>query len=133
MATGDRYVEVSRKALLDALFACGFREHLGQGGGELVYSRQHSLDSTMWIKVFTSLPRNAGDARACGKDAIRVLLVFQNPVTKASGCLYKTSRVYRTGSEAAVIERTLERAREAYAEANKRYAARRDARLKGGR
>jgi hypothetical protein len=118
-----RYVEVSRKALLDALFACGFREHLGQGGGELVYSRQHGLDPTMWVKVFTSLPRAAGDARACGEDAIRVLLVFENPVSKASGCLYKASRVYRTGSEQAVIERTLERARECYKAANERHKA----------
>ncbi len=126
MPAGDRYVEVSRKALLDALFAAGFREHLGQGGGELVYSRVHGQDSSMFIKVFTSLPRNAGDARACGKDAIRVLLCFENPVTKASGCLYKASRVYRTGSEQAVIDRTLERARECYAEGNKRARERRE-------
>lgn len=124
MATGDRYVEVSRKTLLDALHAAGFRQHLGQPGGELVYSRNHGYDSSMWIKVYTSLPLAAGDARACGKDAIRVLLCFENPVSKASGCLYKASRVYRTGSEAKVIERTLERARECYAEGNKRVRER---------
>jgi hypothetical protein len=75
----------------------------------------------MWVKIFTSLPKQVGDARGCGEDAIRVLLVFENPVSKASGCLYKASRVYRTGSEQAVIERTLERARECYAEANRRF------------
>jgi hypothetical protein len=128
---GKRYVEVSRQAFLDALHRCGFREHPGQGGGELVYSRQHSLDPTMWVKVFTSLPRSAGDARGCGEDAIRVLLVFENPVSKASGCLHKASRVYRTGSEVKVIERTLERARECYGEANKRYQARRIQRQEG--
>jgi hypothetical protein len=128
-----RYVEVSRKALLDALFAAGFREHLGQGGGELVYSIAHKADPTMFVKVFTSLPRSAGDARGCGEDAIRVLLVFENPVSKASGCLYRASRVYRTGSETAVIERTLERARECYGEANKRHRERQARRAQGAR
>ena len=48
------------------------------------------------------------------------MLIFKNDRTGRSGCLHKTSRVYRTGSEAAVIERTIERAREAYGAGVKR-------------
>lgn len=128
---GSRYVEVSQVAFLHALVQAGFTEYPTRAG-ELVYYRRHHNDPTMMVKVYTSLPRNAEEARGCGEDAIRVLLVFERPAQGerpgASGCLYKASRVYRTGSEQAVIERTLERARECYAEANKRF----NARAKGG-
>lgn len=115
---GSRYVEVSREALVGALERAGFTPYPSRG--ELVYARKHHLDPTMLVKVYTSLPLQAGDARGCGEDAIRVLLVFENERTKASGCLYKASRVYRTGSEQAVVERVLERARECYREGNRR-------------
>lgn len=115
----SRYVEVDRTTFINALEAKGFTAD-PEARGELVYVRQHHLDPTMYVKIYTSMPLNAGDARGCGEDAIRVLLVFVNPRTNKSGCLHKTSRVYRTGSEAAVIERTLERAREAYAAGNAR-------------
>lgn len=122
---GSRYVEVSREALVGALEQAGFAPYVGRTGGELVYTRRHHRDPTMMVKVYTSLPARAGDARACGEDAIRVLLVFENERSGASGCLHKASRVYRTGSEQAVVERMLERARECYAEANRRHKARR--------
>jgi hypothetical protein len=76
----------------------------------------------MFIKIYTSLPLSGGDSRGKGEDAIRVLLTFKNSKSGAAGCLYKAARVYRTGSEDAVIERTLERARDAYREANARAA-----------
>ena len=126
---GGRYVEVSRQALVGTLEAAGFEAV--SAGGELVYRRRHHLDTTMFVKVYTSLPARAGDARGCGEDAIRVLLVFENPRTGASGCLHKASRVYRTGSESAVVERMMGRARECYAEANRRYKERQQAAKKG--
>lgn len=113
---GSRYVSVSREAMVGLLEKMGFSQYHGRGtGGELVYCRHLHVDQTMLVKVYTSLPVNAGDARACGEDAIRVMLVFENEHSKASGCLYKASRVFRTGSEQAVLERVLERARECYA------------------
>ncbi len=116
---GSRYVEVSRKAMMDALDGAGFSPD--SFGGELVYTRRHQVDPTMVVKIYTSMPAyDHGGARACGEDAIRVVLIFENAVTGRSGGLYKASRVYRTGSEQAVIERTLDRARECYAEANRR-------------
>jgi hypothetical protein len=116
-----RYVEVDRAKFIAALAAAGFSPD-PESRGELVFIRQHHVDSTMFVKIYTSLPLAAGDARACGKDAIRVLLIFKN--SQRSGCLHKTPRVYRTGSEQAVIERTLERARDAYRAANQRLKER---------
>ena len=114
-----RYVEVDRSAFCKALEQAGFSPD-PEARGELVYVRQHHKDSTMFVKIYTSMPLSSGDARPKGADAIRVLLVFENKQTNRSGCLHKCSRVYRTGSQEAVIERTLERAREAYREANRR-------------
>lgn len=113
-----RYIEVDRQRFCAALEAKGFKVD-EEAYGELVYEFQHRKDPTMFVKIFTSLPRNAGNARPAGADAIRVSLVFKNQ--KKSGGLFRTPRVYRTGTEEGVIERTLERAREAYAEANRRW------------
>ena len=113
-----RYVEVDRQRFCAALEAKGFTVD-EDAYGELVYEFQHKKDPTMFVKIFTSLPRHAGNARAAGTDAIRVSLVFKN--AKRSGGLFRAQRVYRTGTEEAVIERTLERARDAYAEANRRW------------
>lgn len=121
---GSRYVEVSRKAMMDAMDRAGFTPD--SSGGELIYTRRHKVDPTMVVKVYTSMPAyDHGGARGVGEDAIRVVLIFDNPRTGRSGGLYKASRVYRTGSEEGVIERTLERARECYAEANRRVRERR--------
>jgi hypothetical protein len=113
------YVQVPRDRFVAALELAGFSTDPDQRG-ELAFIRQHHLDPTMYVKIFTSLPLDAGDVRAKGTDAIRVVLIFKNPRTGRSGGLFKTTRVHRTGTAAGVIERTLERAREAYAEGNRR-------------
>lgn len=117
MAT--RFVEVNRETFCKSLEDCGFVKD-PESSGELVYIRQHHIDKTMYVKIFTSLPLNGGNTRANGSDAIRVCLIFKNDKTGRSGGLYKAPRVYRTGSEKAVIDRTIERARDAYREANNR-------------
>lgn len=114
-----RYVDVDRELFCKSLEAKGFIPD-PEAFGELVYMRQHHMDLTMYVKIYTSMSIRGGDTRKCGKDAIRVMLIFSNPVTGRSGCLYKTPRVYRTGSQEAVIERTIERAREAYGAGVKR-------------
>ena len=117
----ERYVQVSREAMITALERAGFGVDADpMNGGELVYIRQHHLDPTMYVKVYTTLGVRGGDVRAKGADAIRVLLIFRNEKSGKSGCLYKATKVLRTGTEAGVIERTLERAREAYADGNRR-------------
>jgi hypothetical protein len=111
----SRFVVLNREAFVGAFIAAGFMPDTTQGGGELVMTRQHHLDPTMWVKVYTSLPVGAGDGRDKGTDAIRCVLVFQNPKTGKSGGLFKATRVHRTGSTEAIIQRTLTRARECYA------------------
>lgn len=117
------YVQVPRDQFLKRLSECGFTSDETQRGSELVFIRQHHLDPTMFVKIFTTLPKQGGDVRAKGADAIRVFLIFKNG--ERSGCLFRAARVLRTGTADAVIERTIERAREAYADGNRRVAARR--------
>jgi len=126
MPKGDRYVEVSREKLEGLLQGAGFERYVQ--GHEVVYRRQHHRDATMWVKVYTSLSATAAVARGCGEDAIRVVLVFENPRTNKSGCLYKCPRVYRTGSEQKVLDRLLARMREAYQAGIDRANERRDGR-----
>ena len=110
----SRFIVIDRDTFCKALESKGFivDEESTLKCHELIYRFQHLLDKTMFVKICTSLPAKRGDTRKNGTDSIKVMLIFDNG--KKSGCLYKTSRVFRTGSQEAVIERTLERAREAY-------------------
>ena len=118
-----KFVEIDRNQFCTVLEDKGFVQD-ADAYGELVYIRQHHLDPTMFVKIYTSMPLWAGDTRPCGEDAIRVMLIFKNERTGRSGCLHKTTRVNRTGTANGVIDRTLERAREAYAAGNDRVKAR---------
>lgn len=118
-----RFVTVPRQLFEAALQKAGFAvDTVDRSGNELVYIRQHDKDPTMFVKIYTSLPASGGDTRANGADAIRVLLIFRNPRSGRSGCLFKAPRVLRTGSPEAVVARTIGRAREAWAEGNRRAA-----------
>lgn len=111
----SRYIVLDREKFVAAFVKAGFLPDTTASGGELVLTRQHHLDPTMWVKIYTTLPLGAGNGRECGTDAIRCVLVFKNEKTGKSGGLFKATRVLRTGSTEAVIERTLTRARECYA------------------
>lgn len=115
----SRYVEIESDSFCEALAFKGFKRDQN-AGNEIVYVRQHHYDPTMYVKIYTSIPATSSVGRACGQDAIRVVLIFKNDVTGRSGGLWKAPRVYRTGSQEKILDRTIERAREAYAEANKR-------------
>ena len=109
----SRFVMVSRKSMTEALEKAGFTPfQTGGRSAELGYFRCHGLDPNIQIKIYTSLPADRSVARGCGEDAIRVVAVFDDGAKNFPIC--KLPRVHRTGSEAAVIERTLERAREAW-------------------
>jgi hypothetical protein len=89
---------------------------LTAANGEEVYERAHDRDKRYTIKVYSSIQRGASGVRGCGADAIRVVALLN-----ASGRVYpifKSSRVYRTGSVEAVLDRMIERAREAYSVCN---------------
>lgn len=111
----SRFIVLDREAFVGAFIKAGFMPDTTQSGSELVLTRQHHLDKTMWVKVYSTLPLGAGNGREKGADAIRCVLVFKNENTGKSGGLYKAPRVLRTSSTEAVIERTLARARECYA------------------
>lgn len=112
---GSRFISLDREKFLAAFKDAGFEQDSESFSGEIVLSRQHHLDPTMFVKIFTTLPVSSGDGRECGADAIRCVLIFKNTRTGKSGGLYKAAKVLRTGSTEAVIERTLTRARECYA------------------
>jgi len=115
MAT--RYVTVPASALHDLLtkkqFAPATRGH------ERVYTRQGKVNAGLAIIVYSSVTEGAGEARACGEDAIRVSLLAR----VGSGrdwTLHKCKRIHRTGSVEKILARVMERIMEA-AEASKAY------------
>lgn len=111
----SRFVDVPAAAIRDRLAAAGFKL-LPANRGEEVYERAHDRDTRYTIKVYSSIQRGSEGVRRCGADAIRVVALLT-----ASGKVYpifKSARVYRTGSVEAVLERMIERSRAAYARCN---------------
>lgn len=117
---GSRYVEVPAEAIRARLEAAGFVEESFHR--EVVFVRRHHRCEHSTVKVYTSLSVSGESARGCGEDAIRVVAVFER---KTEGrdrpfvrVLYKGKRVYRTGTVEGVLDRLIERAREAYGAVN---------------
>lgn len=90
---------------------------------EVVYVRAHHRDPRYKVLVYTSVRAGDAKARGCGVDAIRVCAVFEdvdmNGAPWSKG-VAKLPKVLRTGTVEGVLERVLERAREAYSVINKR-------------
>ena len=107
---GTRFVDVSRETLEGFLVSKHFTRTVQ--GTEVVYIFSHLLDKNVKIKVYTSLRDGASQARACGKDAIRVVTAFESE-TKSFG-VGKFPKILRTGSEQAVLDRLYARIQEAY-------------------
>lgn len=108
MAT--RYVEVSSQAIENLLSSKGFVRTVQNR--EVVYVFTHKADPCVKVKVYTSLRDGASVARGCGEDAIRICTVFEGN-GKSFG-IGKFPKILRTGSEEAVLDRIIERARIAY-------------------
>lgn len=84
-----------------------------ESGDEVVYVKDHDQVSHLIIKVYTSIRIGAKAARAVGEDAIRVCALFvKDEKTFGVG---KFARVYRTGNQEGVFERTASRIEEATA------------------
>lgn len=110
-----RFVQIPAAAVRERLAAAGF-ELMEATGGEEVYLRVHDKDDRYAIKVYTSIQRGETTVRSRGADAIRVVALFQ-PQSKVYP-LFKSARVYRTGSVEGILNRMIERAREAYMRCN---------------
>lgn len=97
----------------------------GWKGKEEVWVFNHRKDPGLEVQVFTSIT-DGGSVRSKGADAIRVCLVYknkakqQNPESEEARQygLGSECRVHRTGDIDDIIERTVERARDAYKRAN---------------
>lgn len=127
MPAGDRYVQVHAADMFAFLEGKGFRRRDERTDrfsvSEVVYERLHVVDARYRVLIYTSIGKHAGEARGCGGDAIRVVAVYEDG-TRSFG-VAKLPRVFRTGSVEKVLERTIERAREAYSICNQRIRQRR--------
>jgi hypothetical protein len=119
------YVEVPADTIRAKLTAAGFKLTDGRFGHEEVFDRIHDKDRRYIVRVFTSITHGGTEARAKGTDAIRVYALFfrdayVNPgnYRGQAACIYNGKRVHRSGSVEAVLERMMERARDAYAFCN---------------
>jgi hypothetical protein len=72
------------------------------------------------VRVFTSAHVNQATVAECGKDAIRCTVVYTKPDGTTRGIFKKDTfkRVFRVGETEAIVGRMMERAREAYKQAN---------------
>lgn len=111
----SRFVDVPAAAIRERLVAAGFHL-LPAATGEEIYERPHDKDSRYVVKVYSSIQRGSTGVRECGEDAIRTVALLVTP--NKTYPIFKASRVYRTGSVEAVLDRMLERARQAYATCN---------------
>lgn len=107
-----RYVELNSAKFESFLKHKGFVRETIDSGKEIVYSFCHEYNPNVRVKVYTSIVSGAKTARSVGKDAIRIVCIFDDG-SKSFG-IAKMPRVYRTGNQEKVEERTLERMREAY-------------------
>lgn len=117
----SRFVQVPAAAIRDRLTAAGF-SLLPANSGEEVYTRAHNRDPRYTIKVYSSIQRGAGEIAECGDDAIRVVALWTDDKFSwpARVCpIFKSARVYRTGTVEGVLDRMIKRAQEAYAACNK--------------
>lgn len=97
----------------------GFRLLPTRGGQEDVYVFDHLKAPGFQVKVYTTI--QGGRVRSKDADAIRVCLVYAGEADRKEGRAVGISsecRVVRRGEIDAIVERTLERAREAYKRVN---------------
>jgi hypothetical protein len=99
-------------ALLAMLGESGFTEEFPSGCRERVFSR--AVTPEVRVMVYTSIHSGRGRVRGRGRDAIRVCLVRSCPDGRDRG-LTRTTRVNRTGQIEAIVERTRDRMRAAWA------------------
>ena len=95
----------------------GFRLLPRRGVQEDVYVFDHLKAPGFQVKVYTSI--QGGRVRSKDADAIRVCLVYADEASRKGGegrtiGISSECRVVRRGEIEAIVERTLERARDAY-------------------
>jgi hypothetical protein len=104
------YTEVPADAIESFLQEKGFSCYVQNQ--EVVYERAHNEDPAVKVLVYTSIRTGDVQARRRGKDSIKVCTVVKGR-QKTYG-IGKFPRIHRTGSPEAVLDRMLQRMREAY-------------------
>jgi hypothetical protein len=95
--------------LIEKLTDCGFTEEAMPGTKERVFTREVPTSPGMKVAVYTTVEGRA--ARACGKDAIRVVALYKTKAGTYRG-VGKDKRVNRTGEIVGIVERTHQRMRD---------------------
>ena len=116
---GGHYVEVPREAIVARLERAGFVRR--DVPGEISYERYHDRDNRLSVIVYTSIAERASKGRGCGEDAIRVVALFtwtRRDETEPRHKKLFTARVHRVTSVEGVLERMIQKAREAYSACN---------------
>ena len=113
----QRYIEVNSELFESWLQEKGFIRNDSVSGNEVVYEICNCKNPNVRVRVYTSIARGKESARKIGKDSIKVSCFFDDG--KTSFGIAKMPRIYRTGSQAKVQERTLSRMREAYSLGNR--------------
>lgn len=98
-------------ALRDRLAAAGFRLVPAERGEE-VYVRAHERDTRYAVYVYSSIQR--GDEGERSVDAVRVVALLA-PRSGGGHTIFRATRIPRSGSVETVLDRVIERVREAYA------------------
>lgn len=119
----DAESQASREALAIsfeiAMHFAGFkREETDPHTRERVFSREVP-GTGIRVKIFSSVIEgglSGQTVREAGKDAIRVVALYKGRDGRDRG-VAKTTRVHRVGQVGAIMDRTLERAREAWSKA----------------
>jgi hypothetical protein len=112
-----RFVNVPADVMRAFLESKGFEPVTNRSKREVVYERPHARDTRFKVLVYTSIANGSTTARKVGADAIRVVALFE-PGGEQQPQARKFKRVFRTGTVEGVLDRTLERMREAYAKCN---------------
>jgi len=102
------------------LSSLGFQEI--RTGREIVFERPNHRNPDLVIRVYTSASTGSRQVAACGKDAIRLVLLHRKDGERDQpirpSLEKKDVRVFRTGTTEAILDRIRDRAREMYANAN---------------
>ena len=112
---GSKFNPVMAEDLHRALLQAGFTKAIS--GREIVFERANHNISCLKVRVFTSAHVGYETVAKCGKDAIRIVLLYTRP-NGSTSCVKRGKRVFRVGQTEAIINRMLERARELYGMAN---------------
>lgn len=109
------YVAISRERFEAEMNDMGFTHVNIPGTSEMVFEREIPKNDFA-VRIYSTITPNSGVSREVGKDAIRIQLFNK----KKERPIKSEGRVNRTGTEDGVMERTRQRARDAWAWATKK-------------